>query len=156
LLNALAVLLPMLGVGPARGSEALATLVIATMFVAGICLGIYLVAVGSLGNDIADEHEVNTGERQQALVSGFLTLAIKTAGGVMSLAGGIYLDLIQFPVGVPVADVPSSSVASLAWFVAAFCAIGATGVMLVSRRFEISLAGQREINRKLEAQFAAK
>lgn len=155
-LNALAVLLPVLGIGPAAGTRDIGQLVIGMMFGAGICLGAYLVAVGAISSDIADEHEVATGERQQALVAGFLTLAIKSAGGLMSLLTGVYLDLIDFPAGVPVAEVATATIAKLAWFVAAFCAIGAAGVAFVSRRFEVSLAKQREINARLDERLAAR
>jgi Na+/melibiose symporter-like transporter len=155
-LNAIAVLLPVFGIGPAAGTRELGTLVIGMMFAAGTCLGAYLVAVGSISSDIADEHEVATGERQQALVAGFLTLAIKSAGGLMSLLTGVYLDLIDFPAGVPVAEVATATIAKLAWFVAAFCAIGAAGVVFVSRRFRVSLAKQREINARLDERLAAR
>jgi Na+/melibiose symporter-like transporter len=156
MLNALAVLLPVLGLGPPPGSPNLANLVAGMLFASGIFLGMYLVAVGSIGGDVADEHEVNTGTRQQALVGGFMTLAIKTAGGVMSLVTGIYLDLIGFPAGKPLSQVPPEAITKLAWFVAVFCAVGAAGVAFVSRRLEVSLARQRDINRRLAAQFEAR
>ncbi len=149
LLNAVAVLLPVLGIGPAVGSRDLAWVIIAMMFAGGVFLGAYLVAVGALSSDIADEHEVATGERQQALVAGFLTLAIKTAGGVMALATGVYLDLIGFPKGVPVSEVPAVAITELACFVAAFCVVGAAGVGGVIRRLDVSLEKQLGINRRL-------
>ena len=155
-LNALAVLLPVLGLGPAPGSPQLATLVAAMLFVSGIFLGTYLVAVGSIGGDVADEHEVNTGTRQQAMIGGFMTLAIKTAGGLMSFVTGIYLDLIGFPAGAAVRDVSPEAITKLACFVAVFCAVGAAGVAFVSRRLDVSLAQQRDINRRLAAQFESR
>jgi Na+/melibiose symporter-like transporter len=151
LLNALSVVLPVLGVGPPPGSRQLAWAVIVAMFGAGVFLGSYLVSVGAIGNDVADEHEVTTGRRQQALIAGFLTLAIKVAGGVMSLLTGVYLDLIRFPKGVPAADVPPDAVAALAAFLAAFCVVGAVGVTAACRRMDLSLDKQRRINRQLEA-----
>jgi GPH family glycoside/pentoside/hexuronide:cation symporter len=151
MINALAVLLPVFGVGPATGSRELATWVIAAMFMGGVFLGAYLVSIGAISNDVADEHEVATGTRQQALIAGFLTLAIKAAGGLMSLVTGIYLDLIRFPKGVPAAAVPPESVFALGAFVAAFCVIGAVGVIAACRRIDSSIAKQRDINRRLEA-----
>ena len=75
----LAVLLPVLGLMPPAGSRELAYGVIAMLFCAGVLLGVYFVAIGSLGADVADEHEANTGKRQQALISGFGMLAIKSS-----------------------------------------------------------------------------
>lgn len=156
LLNAVAVLLPVFGVGPAPGTPQLANLVAGMLFVSGIFLGMYLVAVGSIGGDVADEHEANTGSRQQALVGGFMTLAIKTAGGLMSFVTGLYLDLIGFPVGVPLDKVSPEAITELAWFVAVFCAVGAAGVAFVSGRLDVSLARQRDINQRLAAQFESR
>ncbi len=156
MLNAVAVMLPVLGVGPPPGSANLANLVAGMLFASGVFLGMYLVAIGSIGGDVADEHEANTGTRQQALVGGFMTLAIKTAGGVMSLVTGIYLDLISFPAGMPLSQVPPEAITKLACFVAVFCAVGAAGVAFVSRRLDVSLAQQRDINRRLAEQYASR
>lgn len=154
MLNALAVMLPVLGIGPGAGTRELAWVVISMMFAGGVFLGFYLVAVGALSSDIADEHEVATGDRQQALVAGFLTLAIKTAGGVMSLVTGVYLDLIRFPKGVPVSEISSGAITELAAFVAIFCVVGAVGVASVIRRLDVSLAKQQGINRELASRLA--
>jgi hypothetical protein len=88
------------------------------------------------------------------LVAGFLTLAIKTAGGVMSLVTGVYLDLIRFPKGVPVSEISSGAITELAAFVAVFCVVGAAGVASVIRRLDVSLAKQQGINRELASRLA--
>lgn len=149
-LSALAVLLPVLGLSPAIGSYELAYMLIGIFFVAGLGLGAYFVAIGALSADVADEHEVNTGKRQQALISGFGMFAIKAAGATMTLITGIYLDLIEFPVGAAVGTVPLEKVEALAYFSAGFCLLGAVLVMFVVSRFDISIGKQREINRRLQ------
>ena len=87
-------------------------------------------------------------------MAGFLTLAIKTAGGVMSLVTGVYLDLIRFPKGVPVSEISSGAITELAAFVAVFCVVGAAGVASVIRRLDVSLAKQQGINRELASRLA--
>jgi GPH family glycoside/pentoside/hexuronide:cation symporter len=149
-LSALAVLLPVFGLSPAVGSRELAYLLIGIFFVAGLGLGAYFVAIGALSADVADEHEVNTGKRQQALISGFGMFAIKAAGATMTFITGIYLDLIKFPVGAEVGTVPLEKVEALAYFSAGFCLLGAFMVMFVVSRFDISIDKQREINRRLQ------
>ncbi len=149
-LSALAVLLPVFGLSPAIGSPELAYMLIGIFFVAGLGLGAYFVAVGALSADVADEHEVNTGKRQQALVSGFGMFAIKAAGATMTLITGIYLDLINFPVGADVGEVPLEKVEALAYFSAGFCLLGAFLVIFVISRFDVSISKQREINRRLQ------
>jgi GPH family glycoside/pentoside/hexuronide:cation symporter len=149
-LSALAVLLPVFGLSPAVGSRELAYMLIGIFFVAGLGLGAYFVAIGSLSADVADEHEVNTGKRQQALISGFGMFAIKAAGATMTFITGIYLDLIEFPVGAAVGAVPLEKVEALAYFSAGFCLLGAVLVMFVVSRFDVSIDKQREINRRLQ------
>ena len=100
---------------------------------------------------MADEHEVNTGRRQQALIGGFSMFAIKAAGGLMTLITGVYLDLIAFPAGAPVGSVPAEKVAALGYFSAGFCILGAVLVVLTVSRLDTSLAKQQEINRRLQA-----
>ncbi len=147
----LAVLLPVFGFMPPPGSRELAYAVITMLFGAGVLLGVYFVAIGSLGADVADEHEANTGKRQQALISGFGMFAIKASSAIMTLITGLYLDLIKFPVGLPVSEMPMDKVHALAIFGAAFCLIGGLSTLYVVSRFEISLPKQREINRRLAA-----
>ena len=149
-LTALAVLLPVFGVFPPAASRELAWALIGMFMAAGFLLGVYLVAIASLASDVADEHEVNTGMRQQALISGFGSFAIKTAGAVMALLTGIYLDIISFPAGAPVGSVPWDKVEALAYFSAGFCVLGCFLVLWVVSLFDVSLDKQREINRRLQ------
>lgn len=154
-LSAVAVLLPVFGLLPPPASPELGYALIAIFLVAGLLLGVYFVAIGSLSADVADEHEVNTGKRQQALISGFGMFAIKAAGALMTLLTGIYLDIIAFPAGAPVGSVPLEKVHALAYFSAGFCLLGACLVMLVVSRFDVSLSKQREINRRLQGMMDA-
>lgn len=154
-LSAVAVLLPVFGLLPPPASRELAYALIGIFLVAGLLLGVYFVAIGSLSADVADEHEVNTGKRQQALVSGFGMFAIKAASAIMTLLTGIYLDIIAFPAGAPVGSVPQEKVEALAYFSAGFCLLGAFLVLLVVSRFDVSISKQREINRRLQAMMNA-
>ncbi len=148
-LSGLAVLLPVFGLLPPAASRELAYALIGIFFCAGLLLGVYLITIASLAADVADEHEVNTGKRQQALISGFGSFAIKVADAVMTFLTGIYLDIIAFPANAQVGEVPQEKVEALAYFSAGFCLLGAVLVLLVVSRFDISLSKQREINRKL-------
>lgn len=155
-LSAVAVLLPLFGVLPPAGSRELGYALIGIFLCAGLLLGVYFVAIGSLSADVADEHEVNTGKRQQALVSGFGMFAIKAAGALMTFITGIYLDLISFPVGAEVGEVPAEKVEALAYFSAGFCLLGAILILLVVSRFDVSIGKQREINRRLQEMMATR
>lgn len=154
-LSALAVLLPLWGLFPPAASPELAYALIVIFLVAGLLLGVYFVAIGSLSADVADEHEVNTGRRQQALIGGFGMFAIKAAGALMTFITGVYLDLIAFPAGAPVGTVPAEKIAALGYFSAGFCVLGALLVLLTVSRLDTSLGKQQEINRRLQATMQA-
>jgi Na+/melibiose symporter-like transporter len=149
-LNGLALLAPLTGLAPPAGSPELAFLLIGLFFLAGIALGCYFVSIAALGSDIADEHEVNTGQRQQGLIGGFSTFAIKVSSGLMTLITGFFLDVIKFPVGAPIADVPAGKPEQLALFILAFCIVSAIFVTLMIARIDVSKKRQAEINRGLE------
>ncbi len=153
-LTAVAVLLPIFGLLPPAGSRELGWALIGIFLTAGLFLGVYFVAIGSLSADVADEHEVNTGKRQQALVSGFGMFAIKAAGAFMTLVTGVYLDVIAFPVGAEVGSVPIEKVEALAYFAGGFCLLGGLLVLLTVSRFDASIGKQREINRRLQDMMA--
>ena len=154
-LTALAVLLPIFGLLPEAGTRELGWALIGIFLAAGLFLGVYFVAIGSLSADVADEHEVNTGKRQQALVSGFGMFAIKAAGAFMTLVTGVYLDIISFPVGAEVGTVPLEKIEALAYFAGGFCLLGGLLVLLTVSRFDASIGKQREINQRLRDMMTA-
>ena len=151
MLTAVAVMLPVFGLLPPPASRELGYWLIGIFLAAGLALGVYFVAVGALSADVADEHEMNTGRRQQALVSGFGMFSIKAAGAIMTLFTGVYLDIIKFPVGAAVGSVPIEKVHALAYFAAGFCVLGGLMVLMVVSRFDASIAKQKAINERLQA-----
>ena len=59
--------------------------------------------------DIADEHELTTGKRQEGIFFAAASFATKTTAGIGSLIAGIGLDLISWPRGSHIqssADIP--------------------------------------------------
>lgn len=56
-----------------------------------------LVTSGSMMADIADEHELSTGRRQEGIFFGALTLAVKSASGLGHGIAGFAMDAIGFP-----------------------------------------------------------
>ncbi len=149
-INATALLAPLTGLAPPAGSVGLAMMLIGLFFLAGIALGCYFVSIAALGGDIADEHEVNTSQRQQGLIGGFSTFAIKISSGLMTLITGFFLDIIHFPVGAPLAEVPAAKAEQLAYFILAFCFVSAILVTFMIGRIDVSKEKQARINRGLE------
>lgn len=82
---------------PARGTTAyVGTLWLAAGAGAFAAAGA-LVAAGSMMADVADEHELATGRRQEGIFFGSLTLALKSASGIGHGVAGLAMDVIGFP-----------------------------------------------------------
>ena len=101
--------------------------------------------------DVSDEHEVNTRRPQQGLVMSFVFLGLQAASAVAGVLAGTFLDLIEFPRGLPVEQMPVAKVDALAMFVCAIIVIGAALLVVVIRGFDVSAAKQRRINEQLAA-----
>lgn len=141
--------LPLAGLAPAAASVALGLLVVGLRLVGGLCYGWYLVAAGTVTFDVSDEHEVNTRRPQQGLVMSFVFLGLQAASAVAGVLAGIFLDLIEFPRGIPVEQMPVDKVDALALFVCAVIVTGAALLVVVIRGFDVSAAKQRRINERL-------
>ena len=62
---------------------------------------------GSMMADIADEHELQSGRRQEGIFFGALSFSGKGASGIGNLVGGVALDLIAFPPAAVPGAVPA-------------------------------------------------
>ena len=75
--------------------------------------GLAVVSSNSMMADVADEHELDTGRRQEGIFFGALSFASKGAAGLGTLIGGLALDVIQFPVGAAPGAVDAATVFNL-------------------------------------------
>ena len=92
-------------------------LLVAIKFVQGLTVVQALVSFGSMVADIADEHELATGKRQEGIFFGASSFSNKSASGLGTLAAGVALDLINWPKGQAIqsaADVPPDTLIQLA------------------------------------------
>ena len=89
--------LRLVGWFPENDSHWLLPLLIAGQVGAGFGGGILAVSTGSIVADIADHHELSTGNRQEGLLFGFFTFASKTTSGAGHFLAGLALGLISFP-----------------------------------------------------------
>ena len=100
----LPILLRILGLFPENDDPLLFPLLaafIAVFYGAGAVLGI---SVMSALADVADDHELSTGRRQEGIFYSARTFIGKLTGGFGVLIGGIAIDLIGWPTGVTSAD----------------------------------------------------
>ncbi len=83
---------------PANDSALLTPMLVAFGVASGAG-GLAVVSSNSMMADVADEHELETGRRQEGIFFGALSFASKGAAGLGTLIGGLALDVIQFPIG---------------------------------------------------------
>ncbi|MGC6330731.1 MFS transporter [Rhizorhabdus sp. FW153] len=131
--QALAVLLPLGGLAPAAGSAAMGALIAGLRFVGGVAYGLYVVPFNVVTYEIGDEHSYDTGRPAQGMVASFMFIGLQLGSGAVALLAGSFLGVIDFPVGMPVDQMPQGKIDALAWFVLALIVLaGGAMAWLVS------------------------
>ena len=115
---------------PENGSASLFYLLVSMKFVQGVFLQQALISFGSMMADVVDEHEFNTGTRQEGIFFGAISFSSKATSGFGNFIGGIGLDVISWLRGPEIrtaADVPPETLVNLGLlygpFVAGFAVI---------------------------------
>ncbi len=150
--SVLTLLLPTLkivGFFPPNESPFYLPLIYGFVFLAAFGAGASLVASGSMMADIADEHEFETGRRQEGIFFGALSFSGKAAAGVGIGLAGIALSLISFPKQVKPEEVPLEIVDLLG----IIAGPGVAGLMIVGAiimtRYHLTQARVAEIQSTL-------
>ena len=105
---------------------------------------------GSMMADVADEHELATGRRQEGIFFGALAFAAKSTSGLGVLVGGVGIDLIDFPEQVGVADVPAETISSLGILYGPGLMVFAVVALALMRGYRLDRARHAEIVAALE------
>lgn len=87
-----------LGMFPENGDPNLTYTLLAIRFVQGIGLTQAVVSAGSMLADIADQNELDTGNRQEGVFFGVFSFCAKSASALGGVFAGIGLDIIKWPV----------------------------------------------------------
>lgn len=75
-----------------------------------------VIIIDSMLSDTIDQHELDTGRREEGLYFAAGSLATKASYGLGSFIAGIALDIIRFPRGVNPGEVPTEALLKLATF----------------------------------------
>ena len=151
LLGFVSIAAPLAGLAPNAGSSGIGWFVAACRLVGGLAYGCYLVPLGAVILDIADEHEANTGRPQQGLVSAAHFFGLQAASAIVGLSAGFFLHLIEFPTGLKADEMPWEKIRSLAVFVLAVIVVVGIGLAMVIRMLDVSTEKQAGINAQLKA-----
>ena len=101
---------------PENGEPLLIALLIAMKVIQGASTVQANVAFGSMVADIIDEHEYETGKRQEGIFFAASSFSAKATSGIGNVIAGVALDLISWPRGAHIrtaADVPPETLVHL-------------------------------------------
>ncbi len=154
LAHGLSVPLFMLGVLPQPGTPAMMLTVAAFSAVGAFGIAQLLVGLGTMLADIADEHELESHQRQEGVFFGAFSFTNKSSAALGSLFGGVVLDLLQWPTGEGVrsaADIPAETLVNLGLVWGPMASIGALPGLWFIWRYRLNRARHTEILQELQA-----
>jgi len=123
-----------IGFFPANDHPALFPILLFLIFLAGFFAALAGVSGGSMMADIADEHELTSGRRQEGIFFGAASFAGKSASAFGHVLAGIVIDLIAFPAQAEPGSIPSDKLSELGLFNGpAMALVMAVGVLYFTR-----------------------
>lgn len=134
-----------LGWFPHHDSAAYVPLLAGLAIVASLGAAAGLVTSGSMMADIADEHELETGRRQEGIFFGALMFAVKATSGLGQFVAGLGLDLIDFPLRAEPGSVPLATTDALGILYGPGIAFLAVASIIVLSRYRITSQRHAEI-----------
>ncbi|MCP4089640.1 MAG: MFS transporter [Gammaproteobacteria bacterium] len=113
LVNVVPVALRLLGLFPENGSETLFWIMLMMGFFETIFFLVFQVSWYSMSSDITEQIELETGRRNEGIISSTVTFASKCATGLGTLLAGTLLALIAFPTQSAVGNIPDDTLFNL-------------------------------------------
>lgn len=101
---------------PENGTPLLMWHLLGYKFFQGVIVAQSLVSFGSMMADVADEHELQSGQRQEGIFFGAVAFSGKSASGLGNIVAGLGLDVISWPRGTHIqtaADVAPQTLVQL-------------------------------------------
>jgi glycoside/pentoside/hexuronide:cation symporter, GPH family len=101
---------------PENGTAVLTYTLVVMKFFQGLILQQAFISFGSMMADITDEHEYQSGVRQEGIFFGAIAFSSKATSGFGNFVGGIGLDIISWPRGADIKtanDIPADTLVNL-------------------------------------------
>lgn len=140
---------------PTNESPWMLPLVMVTTFITSTIAPVIFTSINSMFADIADEHELDTGERREGIIYAARAFCLKATGAGGVMLGGIIIDLISFPRGAPAGSVDPSTVWQLGLLQGPATSIFSFCGLLLYARYRLNRARHAEILTELERRRAA-
>jgi Na+/melibiose symporter-like transporter len=148
-INVVPISLRLLGFFPESGSDALFwTMLVAGFFETNLFL-VFDICWRSMIADLTEQTELETGRRNEGVISSTITFVTKCADAIGTLIAGILLSLIAFPTETAVGAVPPEVIAKLGLIYGPLVFLIWTGVILSISRYRISRSRHREMVKRL-------
>ena len=124
---------------------------------AGYCsFAILSISVMSMLADIADQHELTTGNRREGIFYSARTFFSKATTALGTLVGGIAIDVIDFPSGAKPGEVPAEILTQLGLLDGPISVIPALFAIYFYSQYRITRGEHASIRRELDARDAAR
>jgi Na+/melibiose symporter-like transporter len=140
--------LRLLGLFPSTPQGVFPFLMLAT-FTYYLASAILMITVLSALADVADEHELNTGRRQEGVFYAARTFFAKLSTGIGHILAGFAIDIIQFPTHAKPGEVAADVIAKLGFVQGPFAALFTLGAVYFYSKYAIDRNRHIEIQRVL-------
>lgn len=147
----LAVTLRLFDLAPQNTTWGLVAFIVAIGSISSACGSILNISVMSALADIADEHELRTGRRQEGIFYSARTFFAKTSNGIGHFIAGIALDVIEFPARAVPGEVGSEKIFALGLIDGPFAMVWG----LIAACFYAGYRIDREYHAKIQAELRA-
>lgn len=141
----------LLGFLPENGTRALIVLAIVNQFAVVTALVLNGTVWASMIADIADEHEVETGERKDGVFFAAQAFGLKIPTGLGQMAGGFLIGWIGIEKGMQPGAVPEEVLFRLGLTAGPLVALSLIAPLVVMAGFDLSRARQRVLRETLDA-----
>jgi len=146
-----AVTLRLFDLAPENTTWTLVSFVVFFGTIASACGSILNISVMSALADIADDHEVNTGRRQEGIFYSARTFFAKVTNGIGHVVAGVALDIIDFPQGIEASQIHPDKIYALGVLDGPFAMIWGLIAACIYAGYRIDRAYHATIRQQLQA-----
>lgn len=144
-----AVTLRLFGLAPENSSWELVAFIIGLGTFSSIGGSVINISVMSALADVADEHELKSGRRQEGIYYSARTFFAKASNGVGHVVAGIALEVIEFPTNAVPGEVAADTIFSLGIVDGPFAMCWGLAAAVLYGRYKINKTYHDEIQRQL-------
>jgi Na+/melibiose symporter-like transporter len=152
----MAVTLRLLDLAPENTTYELVAFIIFWGTIASACGSILNISVMSALADIADDHELKTGRRQEGIFYSARTFFAKVTNGIGHVVAGVALDIIEFPQGVAASEIHPDKIYALGIIDGPFAMVWGLLAAVIYAGYKIDKKTHQDIQAQLLARKQAR